>query len=134
MTNDPHPVTFHMRAEYRPELVSRRPGSRPHRTILHAALVVGVLGTGFGYLAADRDRLLPRLVAFAPAAKAPAAAPRQQAAAIAPPRSTASRVEADRTPVGSIARAPQPHAAPRAGFAPLERAPGYSGFAVTAGR
>jgi hypothetical protein len=133
------PVTFHVSAEPRPELIAaqRRRRVRPYRTIVQAVALVALFGAGLR-LYADQIAEFSRPLAFAPA---PRAATVETAAPSFPvwrapsaPAAAETRVQViegvDFTPVASI-----PAASARARvFAPAERSPAYEGFKVVGGR
>ncbi|MBX9759041.1 MAG: hypothetical protein K2Y29_09720 [Beijerinckiaceae bacterium] len=142
MAINPIPVTFHVRADHRPEFdAARRRRARPYRAVLQVVTAFCALGLGVGYFASDIVRPKQGTVAAAPAAapsstpefRAPINAQRQPSVVTARASQPMPEIEADHTPVGSITRA-SGRGAPAGPFAPLVRAPDYQGFAVTAGR
>jgi hypothetical protein len=160
MAMNPIPVTFHIRAEPRPELIAaQRHRVRPYRVIVQGVAIFAVMGVGFGYLmsamVSPQKSALPvkppsisaattsaattsaASVAAAPVSAAPVVASTSPSFPVwqqpAPRPATAPfepAEESDRTPVASI---PEARPRPSHGFAPMERAPDYSGFKVTAG-
>jgi hypothetical protein len=106
------------------------------RALVVAALMAGLMAlvSAGGYHRPEPTRLAaPPPPQAAPAIVATEAADRGPGAGARPDRSVRviSLGEVDYTPVASIPRAPPPAAA--APFAPVERAPGLTGFKVTAG-
>jgi hypothetical protein len=161
MAINPIPVTFHVSVDPRPELIeARRRRVRPYKTIAQTVAAFVVMGVGLGYIS-SRMVHIPKTTTVATPVRAPvAAAPPSfhvwsPPAAVAPARQQTAAAEPapyDPTPVGTIpdnmtANRPAPSAetgpalssaiAPAAGavrvFAPMERAPDYSGFKVIAG-
>ncbi len=159
MAMKPIPVTFHMRAEPRPELLAaRRHRARPYRIIVQGVSIFVVMGVGFGYVMSvmvspkkmSLAGVTPPVVQVSPVSPAPAVASAPpsfsvwQQPALTPasipayqppaPTSVTATVEpvkpSDRTPVATI---PAPRSRAPSAFAPMERAPDYSGFKVTAG-
>jgi hypothetical protein len=151
MAINPIPVTFHLSADARPDLVeAHRRRARPYRVIVQGVAMFVVMGLGFAYVMGSMVDVHKASVASSapPAAPSQAAAvapqplfpvwqpsaPAQQAALVAPPPylTATDRIPmgADRTPVATIPDRVQ--ARPR-GFAPVERAPDYAGFKITAG-
>jgi hypothetical protein len=143
MTNQSLPVTFHMRAEPRPELFDEEPRrARPYIAIVQLVGVLTVIGVGFGFFA---GQLVPvSKVGGAPppptsaSAEAPSfpiwrPAPGQSLPTVAasPASGLGETPGVDYTPVASI---PVTGAGRSPAFAPVERAPDYSGFRVTAGQ
>ena len=155
MAMNPIPVTFHVRAEPRPDLIAaHRNRVQPYRVIVQGVAIFAVMGVGFGYLMSamvspQKSALAvkpPSISAATTSAASVAAAPVSAAPVVAstspsfpvwqqpaPRPATAPfepAEESDRTPVASI---PEARPRPSHGFAPMERAPDYSGFKVTAG-
>jgi hypothetical protein len=150
MAMNPIPVTFHIRAEPRPELIAaQRHRVRPYRVIVQGVAIFAVMGVGFGYLmsamVSPQKSALPvkppsisaATTSAAPVSAAPVVASTSPSFPVwqqpAPRPATAPfepAEESDRTPVASI---PEARPRPSRGFAPMERAPDYSGFKVTAG-
>ena len=145
MAINPIPVTFHLTAEPRPELIEeQRTRARPYRGVVQGVAIFAVMGVGFGYVMSTTVDVRkpgvasPRIPAAQTAAVAPqpvfpvwqppAREPVRQA--VVPPSQPDVPPLTDRTPVASI-RDDAP-VRPR-GFAPVERAPHYSGFKVVAG-
>ncbi|MFN3891751.1 MAG: hypothetical protein ACK4MV_15250 [Beijerinckiaceae bacterium] len=134
------PVTFHVRAEPRPEFIeARRRRARPYRIVLQAVAITAALGLGVAFVAGAILRAPGATLeaGSAPSSQAAVAPPsfpiwrpRSQAAAPAPARDSAPAgvlSGVDWTPVGSI-RKGNP-----AAFPPVERAPDYAGIRVVAG-
>lgn len=142
MAMTPIPVTFHVRAEPRPELLAaRRHRVRPYRVIVQGVAIFVVMGSAFGYVIAVM--VSPQKNAAVAMKPAPVAAAPNVASAPPPfdvwrppaPRPVATAFEpaklSDKTPVATIPDTTPPR--PARGFAPVERAPDYKGFKVTAG-
>lgn len=152
---NPIPVTFHVRAEPRPDLIAaHRNRVRPYRVIVQGVVMFAVMGVGFGYLMSamvspQKSALAVKppsisaaptsvaSIASAPVSVDPAVASRSPSLPVwQPPAQRPATApfepaeESDRTPVASI---PDARPRPSRGFAPVERAPDYSGFKVTAG-
>ncbi len=132
---NPIPVTFHVRAEPRPEFVEEESHRvRPYSAIVRIVAVLAVIGVGFGYFmsAMMGPQQSPTVMKSAPAPAFATAPPAFDIWQPPAPRVAVSEPagEVDRTPVASIpvARTPQTRA-----FAPMERSPDYSGFKVIAG-
>ena len=149
MAMNPIPVTFHIRAEPRPELIAaQRHRVRPYRVIVQGVVIFAVMGVGFGYLMSAMVSPQKSVVAIKPtpiaAPPVVASTPPPSFPVWQPPAPTPSTVAyepakvSDRTPVATIpdtrpeARS-EARPRPSHGFAPMERAPDYSGFKVTAG-
>ncbi len=161
MAINPIPVTFHVSADPRPELIeARQRRVRPYKTIAQTVAAFVVMGVGIGYIS-SRMVQVPKTATVAAPVRAPfaAAPPSFQVAtppaAIAPMRersagaapklydptpvasipdsriSTRPMLSADREPAPPVAVSPL--AGPARPFAPMERAPDYSGFKVIAG-
>ncbi|MDP2358866.1 MAG: hypothetical protein Q8M31_22805 [Beijerinckiaceae bacterium] len=143
---NPIPATFHVRAEPRPEYIeSQSHRVRPYRATVRVVAIFAALGVGFGYLVSAMVGLQksPTGVKSSPIVAAPVVASAQPSFPVwkapAPLPVTADLAltadfdparASDRTPVATI-----PDARPRPShvFAPVERAPDYTGFKVTAG-
>jgi hypothetical protein len=152
MAINPIPVTFHLSADARPDLIeAQRRRARPYRVIVQGVAMFAVMALGFAYIMVSMVDVHKSRVASSTPSSAPtrsaavepqpqfpvwqpsARDPSQQAAVAVPPYVAApdrSPVIADRTPVATI---PERQPARPRGFAPVERAPDYAGFTVTAG-
>lgn len=153
MAINPIPVTFHLSADARPDLIeAQRRRARPYRVIVQGVAMFAVMALGFAYIMGSMVDVHKASVASSAPTGAPtqsaavapqplfpvwqpsAREPAQQAAVAAPPPYVAATdrapVGADRTPVATIPDRAQVR--PRS-FAPVERAPDYAGFKVTAG-
>lgn len=148
MAINPIPVTFHLTAEPRPDLIeAQRTRARPYRVVVQGVAMFAVMGVGFGYIMSSMvDVHKASVASVTPAAQKaqtlaaapppvfpvwqpPAREPVRQVA-VAAPQPEAPQM-ADRTPVATI---PDSTAIRPRGFASVERAPQYSGFKVVAGK
>ncbi len=137
---NPIPVTFHVRAEPRPEFIEDQIDRvRPYSAIVRVVAVLAVIGVGFGYImsAMMGPQQFPTVMKSASTPTVATAPPVFDIWQPPTPRVAVFEPagEIDRTPVASlpVASIPVPRTPQTRGFAPVERAPDYSGFKVIAG-